>query len=142
MAGRKKKTGSRIGRKDHAPTGFTKIESPHMAGFWVPEIVGQQVRGIVGETINGVGRDGNPNTYILLLLTDNESGPVIGVDEKKRKHRVDVGEGQMIGVGGAVLLSLLRGREGKEILARYIGLGPKKPGKSPPRMFDVFERDE
>lgn len=136
MAARKKKRSTSNG----APEGFAKIESPHMSGFWVPTIAGQSVQGVVGESITATGRDGKPNQYYLLMLTSNDSGPVIGV-ENGRKRTIEVGEGMMIGVGGAVLLSLLRGREGKEILARFTGLGPKKPGKSQARMFDVYERE-
>lgn len=135
----KKKGSKRSNGNGAAPEGFVKIDSPHMSGFWVPEIPGQTVQGVVGETITSAGKDGKPNQYILLMLTTNDGGPVIGVEEG-RKRKIEVGEGMMIGVGGAVLLSLLRGREGKEICAKFTGLGPKKPGKSQARMFDVYER--
>lgn len=125
----------------NVPSGFRKVESPHMSGFWVPEIAGQQVQGIVGETITKPGKDGKPNVYCLLLLTSNDSGPIVGVDEGGRKKKIEVGEGMMVGVGGAVLLSLLRAREGKEVIAEFTGLGPKKPGKNQARMFDVYERE-
>lgn len=138
MAGRKKMKRSKS--NGNAPEGFAKIESPHMSGFWVPTLAGQAVQGVVGESITSAGRDGKPNQYYLLMLTNNDSGPVVA-KEDGRKKTIEVGEGMMIGVGGAVLLSLLRGREGKEIYAVFTGLGPKKPGKSQARMFEVYERE-
>lgn len=143
MAAKKKSAKRSNGRavESDAPYGFRKVEGGHIAGFWVPEIVGQTAQGIVGETITAQGKDGKPNIYCQLILTSNDSGPIVGVDENKRKKKIDVGEGMIVGVGGAVLLSRLRGREGKEILARFVGLGPKRPGKNQARMFDVFERE-
>jgi hypothetical protein len=139
MATRKKK----VTRKSEAaaPNGFRKIESPHISGFWVPEIVGQSIQGVIGDLITSPGKDGKPNVYCQLLLTTNDGGPVIGVDENKRKRKVEVGEGMIVGVGGAVLLNLLRNREGKEVLIQFTGLGPKKPGKNQARLFDAFERE-
>jgi hypothetical protein len=139
MAAKKK---SKRSKDNAAPEGFRKVESAHISGFWVPEIIGQQVRGIVGESVTATGKDGKPNIYIMLTVTDNDSGPVISLDANKRKKPVEVGEGMIIGVGGAVLLSRLKGREGKEILAQYTGLGEKKAGKNPARMFDVYERED
>lgn len=118
------------------PTGFKKIET-HLAGFWKPEISGQSVQGIVGDAVEVVGKDKQVNVFYSLTLTSNECGPIKGKDDKT----VDVGEGQMIGVGGKMLLIFLRGREGKEVFITYTGLGPKKPGQNAPKMFDTFERD-
>lgn len=140
MATRKKKI-SKANGKDYAPNGFKKIESPHISGFWVPEIVGQSIQGVVGDLVTAAGKDGKPNVYCQLLLTSNEGGPVIGVDENKRKRKIEVGEGMIVGVGGAVLLNLLRGRDGKEVMIQFTGLGPKKPGKNQARMYDAFERE-
>lgn len=129
------------GNGHDAPSGFRKIDSPHISGFWVPEIAGQSVQGIVGELVSLEGKDGKPNVYYQLLLTSDEAGPVIGVDENKRKRKVEVGGGMMIGVGGAVLVNLLRNREGKEVLIQYTGLGPKRPGKNQARLFVAYERE-
>jgi len=119
-----------------SPTGFKKVET-HLAGFWKPEIPGQAVQGIVGEAVEVQGKDGKLNTFYSLTLTTNDGGPIKGKDDK----RVEVGEGQMIGVGGKMLLIFLRGREGKEVYISYTGLGPKKPGQNAPKMFDTYERD-
>ena len=120
----------------HTPAGFKKVET-HLAGFWKPEIPGQSVQGVVGEAIEVQGADGKLNTFYSLTLTTNEAGPIKDKGDKK----VDVGEGQMIGIGGKMLLIFLRGREGKEVYLTYTGLGPKKPGQSAPKMFDTFERE-
>jgi len=132
----KKKTTSKRSNGAASPAGFKKVET-HLAGFWKPEISGQSVQGIVGEAVEVQGKDGKINVFYSLTLTTNECGPIRGKDDKK----VDVGEGQMIGVGGKMLLIFLRGREGKEVYITYTGLGPKKPGQNAPKMFDTFERD-
>jgi hypothetical protein len=134
MAAKKKAT--RRASNGSSPAGFRKVET-HLAGFWKPEIPGQSVQGIVGEAVEVQGKDGKLNTFYSLTLTTNDAGPIKGKDDK----RVEVGEGQMIGVGGKMLLIFLRGREGKEVYISYTGLGPKKPGQNPPKMFDTFERD-
>lgn len=133
MAAKKKATRRSNGAQ---PVGFRKVET-HLAGFWKPEIPGQSVQGIVGEAVEVQGKDGKINVFYSLTLTTNDGGPIKGKDDK----RVEVGEGQMIGVGGKMLLIFLRGREGKEVYISYTGLGPKKPGQNAPKMFDTFERD-
>lgn len=132
-----KKKAARAKSNGHAaPAGFRKIET-HLAGFWKPEIPGQAVQGIVGEAVEVQGADGKLNTFYSLTLTTNDAGPIKGKDGKK----VDVGEGQMIGVGGKMLLIFLRGREGKEVYLSYTGLGPARTGQSAPKMFDTFEKE-
>lgn len=116
--------------------GFRKVET-HLAGFWKPEIAGQSVQGIVGEAVEVQGHDGKTNVFYSLTLTTNDAAPIVGKDNKK----IAVGEGQMIGIGGKMLLIFLRGREGKEVFISYTGLGPKKAGQNAPKMFDTFERD-
>lgn len=124
-----------------APEGFTKVEGAHIAGFWVPDVPGESIRGIVGDLISKIGKDGMVNAYRPLELTSNEvGGAIVTQDENKRKHKIEVGEGMIVGVGGAVLLSRLRGRDGREVFIRYTGLGEKQRGKNQARMFDVFER--
>ena len=135
MAARKK-TKVRGRGTNNQPAGFRKVET-HLAGFWKPEIVGQSIQGVVGEAIEVQGADGKVNTFYSLTLTDDSGGPIVGKDGKK----VQISEGQMIGLGGKMLLIFLRGREGKEVYVTYTGLGPKKPGQSAPKMFDTFERE-
>jgi hypothetical protein len=133
MAGRRKKT-TRNGSP--SPAGFRKVET-HLAGFWKPEITGQSIQGIVGEAVEVKGKDDKTNTFYTLKLTDDHGGPIMTMDNKK----VQIEEGMMIGVGGKMLLIFLRGREGKEVFITYTGLGPKKAGMNPPKMFDTFERE-
>lgn len=132
----KKKTRNGNGSSFAAPAGFRKVET-HLAGFWKPDAAGQWVQGIVGEAVEVAGKDGKVNVFYSLTLTTNDANPIKGKDDK----RVDVGEGQMIGVGGKMLLSFLRGREGKEVVLAYTGLGPKKPGQNQAKLFDTFEKD-
>ena len=117
--------------------GFRKVET-HLVGFWKPEIAGQSVQGIVGDAVEVQGADGKINVFYSLTLTTNEGGPI----KDKANKKIEVGEGQMIGVGGKMLLVFLRGREGKEVYISYTGLGPKKPGMNQAKMFDTFERDQ
>lgn len=119
-----------------APDGFRKVET-HLAGFWKPEIEGQAVQGVVGDAVEVQGKDGKTNVFYSLTLTTDDAAPIKGKDDKTIK----VGAGQMIGVGGKMLLIFLRGREGKEVFITYTGLGPKKPGQNAPKMFDTFERE-
>lgn len=118
--------------------GFKKVET-HLAGFWKPTHDGQHVRGIVTQAIEVKGReDDKTNTFYTLLLTAEDGGPIKDGDDKTIKPE----SGMMIGVGGKMLLSFLRGREGKEVLLIYRGLGPKKPGQSAPKLYDTYEREE
>lgn len=118
------------------PEGFRKIET-HLAGFWKPEIEGQSVQGIVGEAVEVQGKDNKVNVFYSLTLTTDQGGPIVG---KEKGKPIDCVPGQMIGVGGKMLLIFLRGREGKEVYITYTGLGPEKPGQNPAKLFDTFER--
>lgn len=142
MAAKKKRSVRKSNGSNGAPDGFIKVEGAHISGFWVPEIAGQAIRGMVGDFVTKVGVDGKPNTYCILTLTsDDLSGNFIGQDpESKRRRKVEVGAGMVVGVGGAVLLSRLKGREGREVFIRFEGLGPKVTGKNQARMYDVYER--
>lgn len=136
MAARKKAT-SRTLTKAGVPAGFRKIET-HLVGFWKPEIAGQFIRGLVGEAVEVPGADGKLNTFYTLTLGAGDSGgPIVGKDGKK----ITVEGGQMIGVGGKMLLIFLRGREGREVHIVFDGLGKAKAGQSAPKMFLTFERD-
>jgi hypothetical protein len=137
MASKKNSNGN--GRKVNGAKiipGFRKVET-HLIGFWKPEIAGQAVQGIVGDAVEVVGTDGKANTFYSLTVTTNDAGPIVGKDNKK----IDVGAGQMIGIGGKMLIPFLRGREGREVYLEYTGLGKKKAGQNAPKMFDTFERD-
>jgi hypothetical protein len=116
--------------------GFRKVET-HLVGFWKPEIAGQSLQGVVGEAIDVQGTDGKMNTFYSLTLVNDDGGPIVSKDGKK----IAVHPGQMVGIGGKMLLAFLRGREGKEVYLTYTGLGPKKAGQNAPKMFDTFERD-
>jgi hypothetical protein len=142
MATRKKK----VSRKGSAntPKGFRKIEKPHMAGFWIPEKEGQSVRGVIQDLVRMTSADGSPNVWYNCLLTDNDvTGEVRGYLDANRtkKGPVEVGEGEVIGLSGAVLVSLLRGQEGKEVICVFTGLGEKKANKNQARLYDVLVKD-
>jgi hypothetical protein len=132
-----KKNARRSTATAHHPVGFRKVET-HLAGFWKPEIVGQSIQGIVGEAVEVQGKDSRINVFYSLTLTSDQGGPIKGKDDK----RIDTVPGQMIGVGGKMLLIFLRGREGKEVYITYTGLGPQKSGQHAPKLFDTFERGE
>lgn len=136
MAAKKKSAGR--GRDNGAPEGFRKVET-HLAGFWKPEIVGQSIQGIVGEAVEVQGKDNKINVFYSLTLTTDQGGPIIGKDDKKK---IEMHAGQMVGVGGKMLLVFLRGREGKEVYLKYTGLGAKKTGQNPPKLFDTYTKDE
>lgn len=140
MAAKKKKSAKRSKSENGVPEGFTKVEGVHIAGFWVPEIAGQAIQGVVGDFVTRDGVDGKPNTYChLTLSTDDVGGKIVGQDpDTKRKRNVEGGSGMTVGVGGAVLLSRLRGNEGREAFIRFAGLGPKVKGKNQARLYDVY----
>lgn len=130
-------------RKQHGKAtqiaGFRKVET-HLAGFWKASQDGQAIRGVVGEAVQVKGReDDKPNTFYTLQLTSVEVGGSIRTsDDKVVKPEV----GMMIGIGGKMLLSFLRGREGREVMLIYRGLGPKKAGQNPAKLYDTYEREE
>jgi hypothetical protein len=136
MASKKKSSTRGNGAISATPEGFRKIET-HLAGFWKPEISGQMIQGVVGEAVEVRGLDNKINTFYSLTLTSDQGGPIEGKDKKT----VPTVVGQMVGVGGKMLLIFLRGREGKEVYIQYTGLGPKKAGQNAPKMFDTFEKD-
>lgn len=137
MATKRKVTSRRTNANGTAPEGFRKVET-HLAGFWKPEIVGQSVQGTIGEAVEVQGKDSKVNVFYSLTLTSDQGGPIVGKDGKK----IPTIPGQMVGVGGKMLLIFLRGREGKEVYITYAGLGPEKAGQSPAKLFDTFERGE
>lgn len=144
MATKKKSgKGKRSNGGGSTPEGFEIVEGLKIAGFWTPDLPGQSVQGHVGESISKKDADGKANVYYLLHLSSNEvGGTVHGVDEDKKRHKVTVGEGETIGVGGAVLVSRLRNvEEGDEVIIRYVGLDEVKvKGRNAARLFEVFRR--
>ena len=84
------------------------------------------------------GKDHKVNVFYSLTLTTEDGGPILGKDNKA----ISCMPGQMIGIGGKMLLIFLRGREGKEVYITYTGLGPQKAGQNPAKLFDTFERGE
>jgi hypothetical protein len=117
--------------------GFKKVET-HLAGFWKPTADGQHLRGIVTQAIEVKGKDEKLNTFYTLLLTSEEGGPIKDGEDKTIKTEA----GMIVGVGGKMLLSFLHGREGKEVMLIYRGLGAKKPGQNAPKLYDTYEREE
>lgn len=120
-----------------APEGYSKVET-HLVGFWRPTIEGQSVNGTVGEPIDVRGADGKINQFYSLTLISDQGGPIKDKDDKT----IPTVPGQMIGIGGKMLLVFLRGREGKDVYLQYIGLGKAKPGQSAPKLFATFQKDE
>jgi hypothetical protein len=117
--------------------GFKKVETS-LGGFWKPTVEGQSLRGIVLQAIEVKGRDDKLNTFFTVQLTDADSGPIMDGENKKLKPEL----GAIIGVGGKMLLTFLRAREGKEVLLVYRGLGSKKAGQNAPKMYDTYERED
>jgi hypothetical protein len=131
MAARK-----RTGTGTASPKGFKKVETT-LGGFWKPELPGQSAQGVVGTPVEISGNDG-ANVFYTFKITDAEiTGPIVDKNGKK----VHPENGMVIGVGGKYLLMFLRDRIGKEVYLVYSGLGNKKPGQSPPKLFDTFERE-
>lgn len=137
MAARKATKSTNRRSVNGTPAGFVEVQTT-LAGFWKPTIVGQSVQGIVGDAVDVQGPDGKTNTFYSLTVTDDHGGPIVGKDNKP----VKIAAGQMIGVGGKMLLIFLRGREGKEVYLMYDGLGKAKPGQSAPKMFRTFAHRE
>lgn len=122
-----------------APTipGFKKVET-HLGGFWKPTQDGQNLQGIVVQAVEVKGKEDKTNTFYTVQLTNDASAPIKDGEDRTIKAET----GMIVGVGGKMLLTFLRGREGKEVLLVYRGLGPKKAGQNAPKMYDTYERDE
>lgn len=123
---------------NRAPSGFRKVETS-ISGFWKPTRVGQSIQGIVGHAVEVAGKEGQPNTFYTLKLTDENIGGQIATQDDKpvKPHK-----GMVIGIGGKALLTFLREREGKEVFLSYKGLGVAKKGQSAPKLYDCYERGE
>lgn len=126
-----------------APEGFEKVEGAHISGFWVPNKVGDSVRGVLGDLITKApDKDGRENSYNLLTLNvDDIGGDVIAQDPKtKRKFKAVVGSGMVIALSGRILISRVRGRSGNEAYIVYKGLGDEVKGRNQARLYDVYIR--
>jgi hypothetical protein len=117
-------------------SGFKKVET-HLAGFWKPTADGQHLQGIVVQAIEVRGHEDKPNTFYTVQLTAETGGPIKDGDDKTIKTEI----GMIVGVGGKMLLTFLRNREGKEVMLVYRGLGSKKAGQNAPKLYDTYERE-
>lgn len=87
---------------------------------WKPENKDDEVVGILVDVEHGVG-DNNSTMYTIEQASNHESISVWG---------------------SAVLDSRMKGISvGEEVRIVYKGLGDKKPGKNPPKLWQVFHRD-
>lgn len=128
-----KKVVSKIAIPSHAK----KIDNA-LNGFWKPVEPGHALQGVVGRAVETKGADGQPNTFYMLRLTKAESGPIEATGGKP----VEVEVGMVVGVGGRTLAGFFESNPGAEVILVFLGLGPKKPGKNPPKMYDTYIVDE
>jgi hypothetical protein len=120
---------------DKVPAGFREIDNS-LSGFWKPTDVGQTLQGVVGQRITTKGAEGKANTFYAIRLVS----PTVAVQNDKGED-VETEAGDLIGVGGALLLAFLAANEGREVYLIYKGLGTKKTGKNPPKMYGTFVKE-
>lgn len=118
------------------PEGFKEVDNS-LAGFWKPEEKGQSLQGAVSHMIETKGAEGKPNKFYAVRITDPSKTHGVVSEDKA----IEVEQGDLVGVGGAILLSFLTGREGQEVFLVYKGMGAKKAGKNAPRLFTTYARD-
>jgi hypothetical protein len=119
------------------PKHAKKVENG-LQGFWKPEVEGQGLQGVVGEPIETVGADGNPNVFFAIRVTSETSGPIKSSANKLLKTEV----GRLVGVGGRTLRNFLTEHKGREVVLVYTGLGEKKKGKNAPKLYDTYDLSE
>lgn len=124
--------------KNTAPEGFREVDNA-MTGFWKPTSPGQTIQGIVGPMIVTKGADDKPNRFYTLRITNPERATA--VQSTDGKAAADVEAGDLVGVGGALLLSFLANREGQEVYLVYKGLGEKKRGKNPAKLYTTYAKE-
>jgi hypothetical protein len=117
-----------------APKGFKKVETG-ISGFWKPTKAGHSLQGVVGHAVETKGADGKPNTFYMLRLKTDDSGPIATGAGKV----VRAVEGMVVGVGGRTLQTFLGERIGQEVFLEYKGLGDAKRGQSAPKLYDCYE---
>jgi hypothetical protein len=120
---------------DKVPQGFREIDNS-LTGFWKPTTAGETLQGVVGQRITTKGAEGKPNTFYAIRLVS----PAPGVQNDKGED-VETEAGDLIGVGGALLLAFLAANEGREVYLIYKGLGTKKPGKNAPKMYGTYVKE-
>lgn len=123
-----------------APEGFAEVDNS-LIGFWRPDEVGQTLQGIVSHDIETKGAEGKPNRFYAIRITDPDrcQGITTSSDEDETSE-VTPERGRLVGAGGAMLLAFLAGREGQEVYLIYKGLGPKKGGKNPAKLYATYAR--
>jgi len=88
--------------------------------IWKPENKGDQIIGLLVDIQTGVGE----NNSTLYTVQTKDTGENLGV------------------WGSAVLDSRMKGiGVGQEVKITYQGLGDKKPGKNPPKLWTVHHRE-
>lgn len=124
--------------KTVAPKGFKQVDNS-LGGFWKPSKGGEHLQGIVGHLIEAKSaqKDGKTNRFYAVRLTSADSAPIVNTDDKPITAEV----GMLVGVGGAVLMTFLNDRMGKEVYLAYKGLGKAKRGQNAPKMYDTFEKE-
>ena len=131
-----KKVAAKKRSEEKAPEGFREIDNS-LAGFWKPTEVGQTLQGVVGRQMISKGAEGKPNVFYAIRITDPKSGPIVtGEDEE-----VTIEGGELVGVGGAILGTFLGGREGQEVFLVFKGMGEKKAGKNPARLYATYVKE-
>lgn len=124
-------------RSTNIPEGFREVDNS-LAGFWKPTTVGQSLQGIVGHMIEGKVTHGKPNRFYAIRITNSEvSAPIFDTNDKA----VTPEGGEMVGVGGAVLMSFLAERIGQEVYLVYTGLGKAKKGQNAPKLYATYARE-
>lgn len=119
-----------------APKGFVEVGNS-MSGFWKPTIPGQSLQGVVGRMIETEGAEGKTNRFYSVRITDvARTGPIVSGDDDD----ATIEKGDVVGVGGAVLLSFLEDHEGKEVFLVYKGLGEKKKGKNQAKLYATYAK--
>jgi hypothetical protein len=119
------------------PAGFSEVNNA-LAGFWKPTVDGQWLQGIVGHMIEGKGQEGGkPNRFFAVRITNPESAPIMSADDKP----VALEGGELVGVGGAILVSFLAERVGSEVYLVYKGLGRAKRGQNAPKLYATYAKD-
>jgi hypothetical protein len=117
--------------------GFKKVDNS-LNGFWKPSAKGEGLQGVVTTRIEGKGADGNPNVFYALRITNAESGPIVGGDDKP----IGVEPGMLVGVGGRTLHSFLGENMGREVALVFQGLGRAKRGRNAPKLYECYASEE
>jgi len=123
-----------------APEGFVEVDNS-LIGFWRPEKVGSTLQGIISHAIETTGAEGKPNLFYAIRITDPaRCKEIVSKDEDDDAIEVQPERGKLVGAGGAMLVAFMSGREGQEIYFIYKGLGPKKSGKNPAKLYATYAR--